>query len=115
MKLTKETLKRIIKEELQATLGEARNIFPTKGWAQKQLSAIGDEGMEPSDELIDHINKLIKYHPKLDMRDTSKMEVWFNKYKELRGAIEGFGTVEKYTFPDFTDEVKMNSGVDVAI
>ena len=112
MKLTKETLKRIIKEELEATLGEARNIFPTAGWAQKQLSAIRDEGMEPSDELIDHINNI---HPKLDMRDTSKMKEWFSTYKELRGAIEGFGTVEGYTFQDFANEVKMNSGFDVAI
>ena len=112
MKLTKETLKQIIKEELEATLGEARNIFPTAGWAQKQLSAIEDEGMRPSAKLKRHLAKI---PPRLDMRDTSEMEVWFNTYKELRGGIEGFGTVEGYTFQDFANEVKMNSGFDVAI
>ena len=43
------------------------------------------------------------------------MEAWFNTYKELRGGIKGFGTVEDYTFQDFANEVKMNSGFDVAI
>lgn len=112
MKLTKETLKRIIKEELQSTLGEARNIFPTEGWTQKQLSAIGDEGMRPSAKLKRHLAKI---PPRLDMRDTSEMEAWFNTYKDLRGGIKGFGTVEDYTFQDFANEVKMNSGFDVAI
>lgn len=109
MKLTKETLKRIIKEELAATLGEARNIFPTEGWAQKQLSAIEDEGMRPSAKLKRHLAKI---PPELE---DPEMEEWFSTYKELRGAIEGFGTVEDYTFQDFANEVKMNSGVDVVI
>ena len=112
MKLTKETLKRIIKEELEATLGEARNIFPTAGWTEKELSAIEDEGMRPSAKLKRHLAKI---PPRLDMRDTSEMEAWFNTYKELRSRIKGFGTVEGYTFQDFANEVKMNSGFDVAI
>ena len=109
MKLTKQTLKRIIKEELEATLGEARNIFPTEGWAQKQLSAIGDEGMRPSAGLKRHLAKI---PPSLEHPD---MGAWFNTFKELRGAIKGYGTVEDYTFEDFANEVKMDSGVDVAI
>lgn len=112
MKLTKEALKRIIKEELEVTLGEARNIFPTAGWAEKELSSISDEGMRPSAKLKRHIAKI---PPRLDMRDTSEMEAWFNIYKELRGGVKGFGTVEGYTFQDFANEVKMNSGYDVAI
>ncbi len=112
MKLTKATLKRIIKEELEATLGEARNIFPTEGWTQKQLSAIEDEGMRPSAKLKRHLAKIPK---RLDMRDTSEMEAWFNTYKELRGKIKGFGSVEDYTFQDFTLDVKIESGIDVAI
>ena len=112
MKITKETLKQIIKEELEATLGEARNIFPTAGWAEKELSAIEDEGMRPSAKLKRHLTKI---PPRLDMRDTSEMEAWFNTYKELRSRIKGFGTVEGYTFQDFANEVKMNSGFDVAI
>ena len=49
------------------------------------------------------------------MRDTSEMEAWFNTYKELRGKIKGFGSVEDYTFQDFTLDVKIESGIDVAI
>lgn len=112
MNLTRETLKRIIKEELEATLGEARNIFPTAGWAEKELSSIEEEGMRPSAKLKRHLAKI---PPRLDMRDTSEMEAWFNTYKELRSQIQGFGTVEGYTFLDFTNEVKMNSGYDVVI
>ena len=104
MKLTKETLKRIIKEELETTLGEARNIFKTAGWAREQLSSIEDEGMRPSAGLKRHLAKI---PPRLDMRDTSKMEPWFNTYKELRGKIKGFGSVEGYTFEDFVSDVKV--------
>ena len=109
MKLTKETLKRIIKEELEGTLGIAEDSFPTEGWAEKQLSAIGDEGMRPSYKLKIHLAKI---PPSLEH---PKMKTWFNTYKELRGGIKGFGTVEDYTFEDFANEVKMNSGFDVAI
>ena len=109
MKLTKETLKRIIKEELEATLEEARNIFPTAGWAEKELSAIRDEGMRPSAKLKRHLAKI---PPTLE---DPKMEEWFNTYKKLRGKIKGFGSVEDYTFHDFTLDVKIESGIDVAI
>ena len=40
MKLTTATLRQIIKEELEATLNEKRNTYPTTNWKQEALAAI---------------------------------------------------------------------------
>ena len=98
MKLTKE---QIIKEELQATLGEAEDSkSQPKIWANNQLALITQERMRPSGKLKGHLRTIPSSLEDPDMR------AWFDRYKELRGAIKGYGTVENYTFPNFVDEVE---------
>ena len=105
MKLTTAKLRQIIKEELEATLNEKRNTYPTANWKQEALAAIEDEGMRPSAGLKRHIAKMPK---KLDLRDMSALEDWFGKYKELRSRIEGYGTVG--SFDDLVADIKSASG-----
>jgi len=107
MKLTTAKLRQIIKEELEATLNEKRNTYPTANWKQEALAAIEDEGMTPSKDLKDHIAEMPK---KLNLLKMSDLKKWFVTYKKLRGKIKGYGTVG--SFDDLVADIKSASGYD---